>query len=79
MVDFTRLRTLFLDSFYQNDPHTSALLVDYLWVPGVASSDEFILDTSGYCELVARDRERTREIGMVEINKVSTAVLVVVL
>jgi hypothetical protein len=79
MVDFARLRTPFLDSFYQNDPHTSALLVDYLWVPGVASSDEFILDTSGYCELVARDRERTREIGMVEINKFSTAVLLVVL
>jgi hypothetical protein len=53
-VDFARLRTPFLDSFYQNDPHTQALLVGYLWVPGVASSGEFMLDTGGYCELVAR-------------------------
>jgi hypothetical protein len=28
--------------------------VGYLWVPGVASSGEFMLDTGGYCELVAR-------------------------
>jgi hypothetical protein len=29
-VEFARLSTPFIDSFYQNDPHTHALLVDYL-------------------------------------------------
>jgi hypothetical protein len=29
-VEFARLSTPFLDSFYQNDPHTPALLMDYL-------------------------------------------------
>jgi hypothetical protein len=29
-VEFARLSTPFLDSFYLNDPHTPALLMDYL-------------------------------------------------
>jgi hypothetical protein len=29
-VEFARLSTPFIDSFYQNDPHTHALLMDYL-------------------------------------------------
>jgi hypothetical protein len=54
---FARLVRPLLDSFYQNDQQTLALLVDYLWVPRVASSDELKLDTGGVCEVVAKNME----------------------
>jgi hypothetical protein len=42
MVDFARLSTPFLDSFYQNNPHTHALLMNYLlvlWVTPTVGDD----------------------------------------
>jgi hypothetical protein len=56
-LEFDRLSTSFLDSLYQDDPHTRALLMDYLWVPRVASTDELKLGTGGVCEVVAKDME----------------------
>jgi hypothetical protein len=41
--EFAQLSTVFPYSFYQDDPHTRALLTDYLSVPGVASSDGLCL------------------------------------
>jgi hypothetical protein len=54
---FSKLSTPLLDSFHQIDPHTPALLVDYLWVPRVASSDELKLDPGGVCVVVAKNME----------------------
>jgi hypothetical protein len=57
------LRTPFLDSFYQNNPHVHALLVDYLRVPGVACIVEFVLDAGDLCEVVATNGEGRRAIA----------------
>jgi hypothetical protein len=41
-VDFVRLSTPILDSFYQNNPHTHALLMNYLlvlWVTPTVGDD----------------------------------------
>jgi hypothetical protein len=47
--EFFRLSKPSLDSFYQIDPRTHALLMDYLWVPRVVSSDEFMMNSGECC------------------------------
>jgi hypothetical protein len=57
-LEFGRLSTPFLDSFYQNDPHARALLMDYLSVPGVASSDGLFLTPARQYGGLGRNRKR---------------------
>jgi hypothetical protein len=78
-VKFDRLSTPFLDSFYQNDPETHALLVDYLRVHGVASSDGGVMISSDRAWQVAGNREGLRENGVASRNKEFTEVFLVYL
>jgi hypothetical protein len=56
-LEFVRLSMPFLDSCYQDDPHTRALLTDYLSVPRVAYTDGFFHDAGQMLRGVVRDRE----------------------
>jgi hypothetical protein len=62
MPKFARLVTPLI--LYRDDQQTRVLLVDYILVLGVASTDGVMLDTSGDCQMVARDREGMGENGM---------------
>jgi hypothetical protein len=59
--EFFRLSKPFLDSFYQMDPQTHALLMDYLWVPRVVSSDGFMMNSDEVLRMISEVIQRLRE------------------
>jgi hypothetical protein len=78
-LKIARLRPPLLDSFYQDDPLTRALLLDYLWVHGVASSDGGVMNSGDRAWRFAGNREGLRENGVASRNKEFTEVLLVYL
>jgi hypothetical protein len=56
-VDWRRLRPPLLDSFHEDAPRDTALLLDHAAEAGVACTTAFFLDSGELAQMELRDRE----------------------